>query len=109
MAIDYGQDPATLAGIDPRADSWLAWQLRRAVWAFGSWFDRQREATVEKPAPRTQKPTIRVPRYSEGQLRAMLGLEDGDTTAPGPNGGTRRVTDEDLDAAAYALLRGEVG
>lgn len=104
MAMAYGQDPAVLAGIDPGSDGWLAWQFRRAVFAFGEWFERQREATVERPAPKNQKPTIRVPKFSEGQLRAMIGL-DGDEGAPG----SLIVPDPVLDEQARALLRGDAG
>lgn len=92
-----------LLGLDPQADAWLAWQLRRAVFAFGDWFDRQREATVERPAPKHQKPMIRVPKYDEAQLRAMLGIDGADGTGWAGDG------PDPLDVEADLLLRGVVG
>jgi hypothetical protein len=99
MAIAYGQDPAILAGIDPRAEPWLAWQFRRAVYAFGEWFDRQREATIERPVPKDHKPMMRVPKYDEARLRAMLGLDSE------PPDGSVAGTDP-ADELARSLLRG---
>jgi hypothetical protein len=87
--------------LDPRAEAWLCWQVRRAVFAWGTWFEAQREATVEKPAPRAHRATVRVPKFGEDQLRAMLGLDrDG---LPGPNGA---APEDDLDRIAAAFLAG---
>jgi len=38
-----------------------------------------RQETVERPAPERKKarPTVRVPRYSEAELLAMLGIDAG--------------------------------
>lgn len=80
----------------------MCWQVRRAVFAFGSWFEAQREATDERPAPKHRPATIRVPRFSEAQLRAMLGLD-----ADGPDGADGMATPpDDLDEIAAAFLAG---
>ena len=105
IASRYGQDPASLLGLDTRAEPWLAWQVRRAVYAFGTWFEAQREATVERPAPKHRPATERVPRYSEEQLRAMLGLGP-DGEAESGLGDAYGAATEDLDALASAFLAG---
>lgn len=90
--------------MDTRAEPWLAWQVRRAVYAFGTWFEAQREATVERPAPKHRPAVERVPRYSEEQLRAMLGLgPDGEESGLGDAYGGAT---EDMDALSAAFLAG---
>jgi hypothetical protein len=65
-----------MLGIDTRADPWLAYQVRSAVYAFGTWFEARCKETREEPMPETKrKPTRTVPKYSETQLRAFLGLD----------------------------------
>jgi hypothetical protein len=64
-----------MLGVNPLIEPWTAWQLRSAVYTFGSWFDMQRSATKEAPMPDTKrKPTMTVPKYSTDELRAMLGI-----------------------------------
>jgi hypothetical protein len=78
--------------------------VRRAVWVWGTWFDRQRNATDERDAPKHQRPKVRVPRYSEAQLRAMLGLEP---EADGPfHANGHAPPGDDLDELASAFLAG---
>lgn len=81
MAMTYGQDPATLLGIDPIADAWQAWQVRRAVYQWGTWFEHRRDETREVPAPRRSKSMMRVPKYDERDLRQMLGITAGTDAA----------------------------
>lgn len=96
-----------LLGIDPRREPWVAWQVRRAVFTWGSWFDARRQETVERPIPQNQKPTMRVPKYSEGQLRAMLGLTSEDVGETGYRiEGGRIVTQADIERMALSVLRG---
>lgn len=71
-----------MLGIDTRADPWLAFQVRSAVYAFGTWFEARCKETREEPMPETKrKPTRTVPKYGEGQLRGFLGLGADDATA----------------------------
>jgi hypothetical protein len=39
MAKEYGIHPALLLGVDPIADSWLAYQIARATFKWGSYVD----------------------------------------------------------------------
>ena len=100
QATDYGQDPAVLLGIDPLRDSWVAYQVRRAVHRWGTWFQAQREATREVPVPKTKEtPKMRVPRYSNEQLLQMLGIGEQPMDA---------ATRKEVDDLAEQLLAGTV-
>jgi hypothetical protein len=110
-ATAYGQDPPAFLGIDSRRDPWLAWQVRRAVYTWGAWFDARRQETVERPVPRDHKATMRVPKWSEAQLRQMLGI------APEATGteigyridGGRIVREREIEAMAKDVLSGAYG
>lgn len=89
----------------------MAWQIRRAVYSWGAWFDARRNETVERPVPERKKPTMRVPKYSEAQLRAMLGLTEGagGTTELGYRTADGRVwTDKEIEALAMDVLAGDL-
>ena len=53
--------------------------LDLAVVSFANRFEALRQETVERPAPERKKarPTVRVPKYSEAELLAMLGVDPG--------------------------------
>jgi len=81
VAVRYGQRPSTVLSL---ADPALAWDLDFAVRRFGSWFESQREATKDVPLSAADKkapPTKRVPKHTEAQLLAMLGIGDGEDAA----------------------------
>ena len=63
------------AGYGPKAR--LAFDL--AVVSFANRFEALRQETVERPAPERKKsrPTVRVPKFSEAELLAMLGIDGG--------------------------------
>lgn len=64
-----------MLGTNPLREPWTAWQLRSAVFTFGHWFEMQIEAMKEAPMPETKrKPTMMVPKFSNEDLRAMLGV-----------------------------------
>lgn len=68
-----------MLGINPLTDSWFAWQVRSAVFRFGTWFEARQQETKEVDMPETRgKPKRLVPKYSESQLAAMLGLASAD-------------------------------
>lgn len=99
-AVDYGQDPAVLLGIDPIAESWFAYQVRSAVHRWGTWFQAQREATRMVPVPKSKRePMMPVPKYSNEQLAQMLGV-DGPSTTP--------EQQQEIDDLAEQLLNGTV-
>jgi hypothetical protein len=75
----------------------LAFDL--AVSAYGDAFENAREATKEVPAPKAKKThTVPAPKYTPAELRQFLGLPDEDEDDSG---------DEELDALADAILRGD--
>lgn len=90
-----------MMGINPLTDSWFAYQVRDAVFRFGVWFEARQQETKEVDMPDTRsKPKRLVPRYSEDDLRAMLGLT-------GANAGVSRdltAPDADKDRQAAELL-----
>jgi hypothetical protein len=94
--------------VDSKRDPWLAWQVRRAAYVWGTWFDARRNETVERPVPEKRKPTMRVPKYSEGQLRAMLGLAtaSADTEFGYRVDGGKIVTDREIEGLARDVLAG---
>lgn len=100
QAVDYGQDPAVLLGIDPLNDSWFAWQVRNAVHDFGSWFQAKRESTKEVPVPKGKREQkMRVPRYTDEQLAQMLGLGERPMDA---------AAQKEIDDLAEQLIAGTV-
>lgn len=78
----------------------LAFDL--AVVSFANRFEALRQETVERPAPERKKsrPTVRVPKFSEAELLAMLGIDGGG--GPEAGGGWSPTLgplgDEDWDA-----------
>jgi hypothetical protein len=87
-------------GINPQTDSWFAWQVRSAVFRFGTWFEARQQETKEVDMPEHRgKPKRLVPKYSESDLAAMLGLT-------GADGGARELTtpDTDKDRQAAELM-----
>lgn len=95
-----------MLGIDPVRESWLAHQVREAIDRFGTWFEQQIDATERVPVPQGQKPHMLVPRYTDDQLKLMLGM---DLTKPenvGYKVGDRVFAEMDLDRTAREILRG---
>lgn len=73
------------AGYGPKAR--LAFDA--AVVGFVNQYERMRDETVERPAPETRnhKPTVLVPKYSQAELLAFLGIEArGQEAAAGATG-----------------------
>lgn len=89
------------AGYGPNA--MLAFDL--ACVGFDRAFTRMREETVEQPAPpreRNRRPTVRVPRYSEAELLAVLGIDAADAAPFTASGALNRAVP--LDAALLDAL-----
>lgn len=88
------------AGYGPNAR--LAFDL--AAVGFDRAFARMREETVEQPAPRerNRRPTVRVPRYTEAELLAVLGIDPADAETYGATAHLTQPTP--LDAALLDQL-----
>lgn len=106
IAKEYGQDPARLAGIDPREEGWLSWSLRRATFYAGRTVEsRLREtrpilAPDPEAAPRGQHWSTE-PKWTYAQA---VGLEP-----PPPDAdGAAQPSLPELDPDAERLLS-EIG
>jgi hypothetical protein len=101
QAKEYGLDPAVMLGVDPLVDQWLAWQIRRAVFTWGKWFEsQQNEMMWGKAEDPPTKGYVRIPRYSPAELDAMLGIKPHTTDARfgAPDVDADREADELLSA-----------
>jgi hypothetical protein len=90
--------------VDPIANSWLASQLLNAVYEFGTWFQARRDETVKVPAPKNDKPMMHKPKYSEDELRHMLGIPDKEPGAIGYKIGERVYSDAEIERMAQGLM-----
>lgn len=73
MATAFNCPPAVLYGLTNTEDQWLAYQVNRAVYRFGSWMKSKIEETVERQAkPASKRRTERVPKYTSDDIHRMI-------------------------------------
>lgn len=74
QATSFGTTPAELLGLPVGEDPWLAYQINRATWKWGSFIEGQAEAMIEKPLRKTRKKreTELVPKWTPEEIHEFI-------------------------------------
>jgi hypothetical protein len=73
MAMKFSCPPSQIFGLTEPGDHWLAIQVNRAVFRFGTFIEARRDETVETEAPKNKRRhMIEKPKYKPEEIREMI-------------------------------------